>query len=83
MKFSPADITIAVGDSVLFEMSSTHNAVEVSKETYDAKGSAALEGGFNVGFGETQEVQFNEAGIHYFVCTPHAGGGMIGTITVE
>lgn len=83
MDFSPEDLTIAVGDCVSFVMSNTHNAVEVSQETYDSLGAAALDGGFEVGYGETQEVYFGEAGTHYYVCQPHAGGEMIGTITVE
>ncbi|MAA80084.1 MAG: hypothetical protein CL916_12585 [Deltaproteobacteria bacterium] len=83
MDFSPEDLTIAVGDCVNFVMSSTHNAVEVSQETYDSLGSTALDGGFEVGYGETQEIYFGEAGMHYYVCQPHAGGEMIGTITVE
>ena len=81
--FTPQDLTIAVGDTVRFVMTSTHNAIEVSQETYDARGIDPLSGGFQVGFGETQDVTFTEAGIHYYVCTPHVTLGMIGTITVE
>lgn len=83
MDFSPEDLTIAVGDCVSFIMSDTHNAVEVSQETYDSLGAEPLDGGFNVTFGETQDVYFGEAGTHYYVCQPHASGEMVGTITVE
>ena len=83
MDFSPEDLTIAIGDCVNFVMSTTHNAVEVSQETYDALGINPLDGGFEVDYGETKEVYFGEAGTHYYVCQPHAGGEMIGTITVE
>ena len=83
MDFTPEDITIAVGDCISFEMSSTHNAVEVSQESYDNREASALDGGFNVQFGETAEVYFGEAGTHYYVCQPHIGMDMVGTITVQ
>ena len=83
MDFTPEDLTIAVGDSVNFEMSSGHNAIEVSQETYDNRESTPLDGGFQVQFGETLEVYFGEAGTHYYVCQPHTYADMIGTITVE
>ncbi len=83
MDFDPEDLTIAVGDCVNFVMSNTHNAVEVSQETYENRSGAALDGGFNVTYGETQEVYFGEAGVHYYVCQPHIQMDMVGTITVE
>ena len=83
MSFSPVDLTIAAGDTVRFVMSATHNAIEVSEETYVARGVIPLEGGFQVNFSETKEVTFSEPGIHYYVCTPHVTIDMIGTITVE
>ncbi|MEM7433992.1 MAG: plastocyanin/azurin family copper-binding protein [Myxococcota bacterium] len=81
--FMPEDITISTGDTVRFVMTDTHNALEVSQETYDARGTTPLEGGFEVDFGQTGEVTFDTPGVHYYVCTPHATVGMIGTITVR
>lgn len=83
MDFMPADLTIAVGDTVRFEMSTTHNAVEVSQEVYDARTIERLPGGFVVEYGETADVVFNDAGVHYYICEPHVTIDMIGTITVE
>ena len=83
MDFTPEDLTIAVGDCVNFVMTDTHNAIEVSQDTYDNRGVTALDGGFAVQFGETQEVYFGEAGTHYYVCQPHVSMDMIGTITVQ
>ena len=83
MDFTPKDLTIAVGDTVEFIMTATHNAIEVSQETYENIGIDALEGGFAVGYGETQRVTFSEAGTHYYVCQPHVTLDMVGTITVE
>jgi plastocyanin len=83
MDFMPEDMTIAVGDIVRFEMTSDHNAVEVSMEDYDARNPVPLAGGFDVTFGETAEITFEEAGVYYYVCQPHVLLDMIGTITVE
>ena len=83
MDFMPEDIVIPVGTTVTFEMTSTHNAIEVSQETYENRGSTPLEGGFTVNFGETKDVTFDEAGVYFYVCQPHVGMDMIGTITVE
>ncbi|MEM8606767.1 MAG: plastocyanin/azurin family copper-binding protein [Myxococcota bacterium] len=83
LAFMPVDITVSVGDTVTFEMTPTHNALEVSQETYDARGTTPLDGGFEVDFGETREVTFDAPGVHYYVCTPHVTFDMVGTITVE
>ena len=83
MDFSPEDLTIAVGDCVRFVMSDTHNAVEVSAENYDNRSGTPLDGGFEVQFGETAVVSFDEAGTHYYVCQPHIQMDMVGTITVQ
>jgi plastocyanin len=79
--FSPSSITIQQGDTVVFNLGSTHNAVEVSKDTWDANG-AASDGGFSLGFGGGQVI-FNSPGVFYYVCTPHASLGMKGVITVS
>jgi plastocyanin len=79
----PEDLTIAVGDTVRFKMSSSHNAIEVSQSTYESGATKPLEGGFQVDYGETLDVIFEQAGTHYYVCQPHVTLDMIGTITVE
>jgi plastocyanin len=81
--FNSAAVTITLGDNISFSLGSNHNAVEVSQATYDAKGNTPLEGGFSVAFGGgTVASNLLTAGIHYYVCTPHAALGMRGTITV-
>jgi plastocyanin len=82
--FSPSTITIVVGDDVTFSLESVHNAVEVSQATWNANGTAALSGGFQVAFGggSVQTAQLG-VGTHYYVCTPHASVGMKGTIIVQ
>ena len=83
LRFAPQDLTIRVGDTVRFVMPGNHDALEVSQATYDARGTTPLADGFFVDRNETKEVVFSTAGIHYFVCTPHASLNMVGTITVE
>lgn len=81
--FTPATITITVGDVVNFSLGSSHNALEVSQATWDANGNTPLSGGFSTPFGGgTVTADKLTAGIHYFVCKPHASLGMKGTITV-
>jgi plastocyanin len=80
--FSPATLTIEVGEDVEFVLGSSHNAVEVTKETWDANGSTAKSGGFSVPYGGG-EVVFATAGTYYYVCQPHAALGMKGTIIVQ
>ena len=81
--FTPASITIALGDVVNFSLGSNHNAVEVSKATWDARGNTALSGGFSTPYGGgIVSADKLTAGIHYYVCQPHASIGMKGMITV-
>jgi plastocyanin len=78
--FSPANITINPGDTVVFSLALIHNAVEVSQSTYNANGSTS-NGGFSLPLGGGSVV-FATSGIFYYVCVPHASMGMKGTITV-
>jgi plastocyanin len=79
--FSPDDVTINFGDTVNFQLASIHTAVEVSQATWNANGNTPLPG-FSVPFGGGQVTGLT-AGVHYYVCTPHASGGMKGKITVN
>ena len=82
--FSPATITINIGDDVTFTLGGIHNAVEVSQATWNANGNTALAGGFSLPFGGGS-VTTSQLGIgtHYYVCAPHAAGGMKGVIIVQ
>lgn len=83
LTFSPAAITINEGDSVLFTIATSHNVREVSQATYQANGSTALSGGFSLPFGGGLLLPAQlTVGMHYYVCSPHAGAGMKGTINV-
>ncbi len=78
--FSPAAVTVNVGDTVRFSIGSSHDAVEVSKAVFDANGSSS-NGGFHLPFGGGSVVM-NSVGTFYYVCTPHASFGMKGQIQV-
>jgi plastocyanin len=82
--FSPATVTIHLGDSVNFTLADIHNAVEVSQTTWDANGTTALPGGFQepIGGGLVLPSQL-AVGTHYYVCQPHASLGMKGIIIVQ
>jgi plastocyanin len=79
--FSPATLTIRAGDTVNFALSSAHNAVEISKTTWDANGTTS-NGGFSIPFGGGTHT-FTRPGIYYYICTAHASLGMKGTIIVN
>lgn len=82
--FTPATITITVGDTVNFVITTAHNAIEVSQATYNANGNTALSGGFQTAFGGGMVLPAQlGVGTHYYVCTPHASMGMKGTIIVQ
>jgi len=82
--FSPATLTITVGDRVIFNIAGTHNVLEVSQTTWNANGTAPLSGGFQLPFGGgTLSSSDLPVGTHYYVCQPHASSGMKGRIIVE
>lgn len=81
--FDPPELTISMGDSVTFKPGPTHTATEVEKSVWDANGATPKVGGFNVVNPATQTVKFDKMGDVYYVCVPHAGGGMKGKIIVK
>lgn len=82
--FTPNTITINIGDTVNFAITSYHNAQEVSDRTWADNGTTLLAGGFEVPFGGGLVLPDKlGVGKHYFVCKPHASLGMKGIITVQ
>ena len=76
--FSPDTLTITIGDTISFNIGSTHNAVEVSNSTWIANGTTS-NGGFNIPFGGGTFIS-TTAQTHYYVCQPHVTMGMKGVI---
>ena len=79
--FTPDDITINVGDTVVWQIGGTHNVVEVNEDTWTAGGTVS-NGGFQTPFGGGQVV-FPTTGTFYYVCQPHVGLGMKAKLTVS
>lgn len=79
--FSPAAITINLGDTVMFNIQTSHNVVEVTMSTWNANGNTS-NGGFQLPFGGGMFVP-TVAKTYYYVCQPHAGNGMKGQIVVN
>jgi plastocyanin len=80
--FSPAELTVEAGDTVVFIGTDFHPVVEVSEATWNDKGVTPLQGGFAFPSG-SGEIKFTEPGVHYYVCTAHvASHNMKGKITV-
>jgi plastocyanin len=79
--FSPDSIRITFGDTVDFQISSSHNAQEVSLATWNLNQTTPLTGGFSVPFGGGLLTGLT-VGTHYYVCDNHASSGMKGKIVV-
>ena len=79
--FTPDVIYVAPGDTIDFSLGPHHDALEVSKEIWDANDTVS-NGGFRFPLGGG-ELVLDELGIYYYVCTPHAYLGMKGIIYVE
>ncbi len=76
--FVPATLNVTVGDTVVFNIGGSHNAVEVSQADYNARNSTS-NGGFTIPFGGGSFV-VTEAKTYYYVCSPHVTLDMVGTI---
>ena len=82
--FSPATITIQEGDDVIFDIDGIHTVVEVSQATWNNNQNTPLSGGFSLpsGGGNLPPSEL-PVGTHWYVCGPHASGGMKGMIIVQ
>jgi plastocyanin len=82
--FSPETVTINMGDTISFEVTSTHNGLEVSESTWNANGNTPLSGGFITPFGGGLVLPDKlTVGTHYYVCQNHYSMGMKGKIIVQ
>ena len=83
--FTPQNITITAGDTVRWVnlQSNSHNVTQVD---YPPTTSSVWNGGFWSGFGgdtDEYELTFTEVGLIAYICEPHVGHGMNGTIDVQ
>ena len=69
--FQPSIINCNLGDTVYFELGGSHNAIEVSEDTYNANLSTPIMNGFEFGYGESGFFIPIESKTYFYVCTPH------------
>ncbi len=79
--YSPATLTIHVGDVVTISASDMHPLVQVGKTNYDNLTATALVGGWGTQMADYTYTASKVETI-YFVCGNHVGLGMKGSITV-
>lgn len=78
--FTPADLTINQGDTVIWTNIEGFHNVNGTTNTYQDNPESF---GNQTGFGWTYSYVFNSPGDYDYQCDPHVGLGMVGTISVE
>ncbi len=80
--YSPATLTVNIGDVVTIQASAGHPLAEVDQTTWNANGTSTLSTGFGV---KTANHTFTITGNNtiYYVCTAHVTFGMKGQIVVN
>ena len=79
--FSPAQLTINVGDTVTWtNAGGFHNVVS---DAVDGNGDPIFSSGTASAEAWTYQFTFDTAGTYSYVCQPHATIGMVGTIIVQ
>jgi plastocyanin len=80
--YSPASLTVTIGDQVVIMASSFHPANQVSAATWTAGVSTATMAGGWGSQANTFTFTATTVGTIYYMCQNHGTGGMKGTITV-
>ena len=80
--YSPASLSVNVGDEITIMASGTHPLVQVTEATWNANMATPMGGGFGP---VTSAHTFTATvpGVIYYVCQNHVSGGMKGMITVS
>lgn len=78
--FTPKDITIEVGDKVIWTNTQGSHNVNGTQTTFLTNPESF---GNEVGSNWTYEHTFTTSGTYNYQCDPHAGMGMTGTVTVN
>ena len=69
--FQPSILNCSLGDTIYFELGGSHNAIEVSEDTYNSNLSTPIVNGFEFGYGESGFFIPLESKTYYYVCEPH------------
>ena len=78
--FTPADITITEGETIEWQNTQGNHNVNGSQAIYPNNPGSF---GNQVGSGWTYQHTFTATGTYDYQCDPHAGFGMVGTVTVN
>ena len=79
-KFTPAEITIGIGDTVEWKNTQGNHNVNGTQTTYPTNTESF---GNSVASGWTYKYVFKKAGKNDYRCDPHVGGGMVGKVEVK
>lgn len=82
--FSPQNLVVLPGDTIILENQGYHSITEVSEEDWNDNNPNS-NGGFWVGIdAPTTDYWFviDEVGLYHYICVPHAAMGMKGTVEV-
>ena len=69
--FQPSILNCNLGDTIYFDLGGSHNAIEVSEDSYNANDPTLIDNGFEFGYGESGFFIPLEAKTYYYVCVPH------------
>ena len=69
--FQPSTLNCFLGDTIYFELGGSHNAIEVSQDSYNANLSTPIVDGFEFGYGQSGFFVPIESKTYYYVCEPH------------
>ena len=89
LRFEPAEVRIKVGDTVEWRNVGAYRHTVTADPARAAKrgnvalpeGASAFDSGWVAG-GDTYRRTFTKPGVYRYVCLPHEGAGMLGTIIV-
>ena len=54
--FQPSTLNCNIGDTIYFDLGGSHNAIEVSEDSYNNNDPTPIENGFEFGYGQVRVV---------------------------
>ena len=69
--FIPKEFICKLGDTIYFDLGTTHNLIEVSEENFLDNNPELINNGFEMGFGKTSFFVPEKVKTYYFVCPIH------------
>lgn len=82
LSYSPAELTVQIGDFVTIVASGNHPTTEVGEAAWNSNQLVPLVDGFGTNT-STFTFEITDPGVIYYVCDNHIASGMKGRITVE